>query len=218
MRDLTRGVIRENPVFVTLLGLCPSLAVTTHTANGIALGLTLLIVLVLTSLSVSLLRTVLPPAYRVPAHLAVIALFVTLADAVMTAYLPSLREALGIFVPLLAVNCIILGRAEAFARTVPPARAVLDALGTGAGFTLSLTLIALVREVLGRGTITVFAAGAFSGVVSVPGLADQPVAVLGTGVGAFLVVGYLKALFTWIGRLRRGATEERTSGAAGEAL
>lgn len=202
LRDLTRGVFRENPIFVALLGLCPSLAVTTHVSNGIGLGAAVIVVLVLTSLTVSLLRDVIPLAHRVPAYLAIIAVFVTLVDVFMSSAMAELREALGVFVPLIVVNCLIMGRAEAFARRMAPGRSVLDALGMGVGFLVGLTLISLVREALGSGTITLFAVGGFDGVVELPWLSEQPVRVIGYATGALLVVGYLRALFVWVGSLR----------------
>lgn len=204
LRDLTRGVFRENPVLVALLGLCPSLAVTTRVINGIGLGTAVIVVLVLTSITVSLLRHIVPVAYRLPVYLAIIAVFVTVVDLVMTSGMPDLRDALGVFVPLIVVNCLIMGRAEAFARRVPPGRAVLDALGMGVGFLFALTLIALIREVLGSGTITLFATGRFDGVIAVPWLHDHPVRVFGYASGALLVVGYLRALFVRVAGRRRG--------------
>ena len=195
MRDLTRGIVRENPLFVTMLGLCPSLAITTRVVNAMGLGAALLVVLVLTSLTVSLLRDAVPVTARTPVWLAIIAVFVTLVDLFMARYAPVLSESLGIFVPLIVVNCIIMGRADAFARHVAAGRAVLDALGTGVGFLLSLTLIALVREVLGAGTVTLFPVGSFDGTVVVPVLSESPVRVVTLSAGAFFVVGYLHALF-----------------------
>jgi len=204
LRDLTRGIVRENPVFVMLLGLCPSLAITTHVVNAIGLSVAVIVVMVLTNLTVSLVGGRVPVAARTPVYLAVVAAFVTVVDLTMSAYLGELSARLGIYVPLIVVNCLVLARAEAFARSVSPGRAVLDALGTGVGFGLALTLIALIREVLGAGTITVFPIGAFDGIVVVPGLADEPVAVIGLSAGALLVVGYLKAFGNWVATRRRG--------------
>lgn len=217
-RDFSRGIFRENPIFVSMLGLCPSLAVTTHVVNALGLGAAVLLVLVLTSLTASLARDVVPPRIRVVVYLGVIAVLVTVVDVLMSAYLPGLRERLGIFVPLIVVNCLILGRAEAFARHNAPGSAVIDALGMGLGFVLSLTGIALVREVLGAGTVTLFPMGSFGGVIRVPGLSDAPLAVTGLAAGAFLVVGYLKALLTWISRVRRGESAQPTRGIREENL
>lgn len=208
IRDVTRGIVRENPVFVALLGLCPSLAITTHLVNAIGLGVAVIFVLVASGLSVSLMRTVVPRRGRIPIFVGVIAVYVTVVDVLMGYYLPGLSERLGIFVPLIVVNCLILGRADAFASRVTPARAVLDALGSGMGFLLSLSLIAAIREALGAGTLTLLPVGAFGGVIEVPGLAEQPAAVVGTAAGALFIVGYLLALFTWAG----GRRERRAAG------
>lgn len=202
IRDLTRGIVRENPVFVVLLGLCPSLAITTHLVNAIGLGLAVAFVLVASGLTVSLVRRLVPRRGRIPVFIAVIAVYVTLVDVLMAHYLPGLSERLGIFVPLIVVNCLILGRADAFASTATAGRAVLDGLGSGIGFLLSLSLIAAIREVLGAGTLTLFPVGGFAGVIRVPGLVEQPVSVVGMAAGALLVVGYLLALFTWVGARR----------------
>ena len=210
IQDLTRGIVRENPVFVALLGLCPSLAITTHLVHAIGLGAAVVFVLVSSGLTVSLLRRFVPRRGRIPVFVAVIAVYVTVVDVLMGHYLPGLSERLGIFVPLIVVNCLILGRVDAFASRTTPGRAVLDALGSGIGFLLSLSLIASIREVLGAGTLTVFPAGEFSGVLRVPGLAEQPVSVIGMAAGALLVFGYLLALVAWVGarRERRAAGRE----------
>ena len=210
IQDLTRGIVRENPVFVALLGLCPSLAITTHLVHAIGLGAAVVFVLVSSGLTVSLLRRFVPRRGRIPVFVAVIAVYVTVVDVLMGHYLPGLSERLGIFVPLIVVNCLILGRVDAFASRTTPGRAVLDALGSGIGFLLSLSLIASIREVLGAGTLTAFPAGEFSGVLRVPGLAEQPVSVIGMAAGALLVFGYLLALVAWVGarRERRAAGRE----------
>jgi electron transport complex protein RnfE len=218
LNDFTRGVFRENPVFVTLVGLCPSLAITTHVVNALGLGAAVVVVMVLSSLTVALIGDRVPAGVRTPAYLAVIAIHVTIVDLIMSAYLPELSARLGFFVPLIVVNCLILGRADAFAREVVPGRAVLDALGMGIGFVLSLTLIAVIRETLGSGTITVFPFGSFDGVVAIPGLVDRPVAVIGLATGAFFVVGYLKAIGNWISARRAGTPPVSTRGIREEDL
>lgn len=218
VRDFTRGIVRENPIFVMLLGLCPSLAITTHLVNAIGLGVAVIIVLIATNLAVSLAREIVPRNVRIPIYLAAIAVFVTVVDVVMGAYLPHLSERLGVFVPLIVVNCVILGRAEAFAERHNPGRAVLDALGMGIGFTLGLMLIALIREVLGAGTITLFPIGTFGGVIRVPGLAESPARVMASAAGALFVVGYGKALFVWIRNARRGGDPGPVRGVREEEL
>ncbi len=220
LRDFTRGVIRENPVFVTLLGLCPALAITTHVVNAAGFGAAVLLVIVASNLTVSLIRAVIPARIHYPVFLAVIAVYVTAVDLSMQAYLPALSARLGIFVPLIVVNCAVLARADVFARHAPPVRAALDGLGVGVGFILALSLIALVREVLGTGTITLFRIGAFDGAVRVPGLADEPAGVLVLAPGALLVMGYLYALFGRAaaggGRRKEPAGDGRTQRTAGE--
>ncbi|MFP4112786.1 MAG: electron transport complex subunit RsxE [Spirochaetota bacterium] len=216
VRDFTRGILRENPIFVLLLGLCPSLAITTHVVNALGLGAALVVVLSASNLTVSLVRDIVPARLRMPIFLAVVAVFVTGVDVVFRAHLPGLSERLDIFVPLIVVNCLILGRAEAFARHSTAGRAVLDGLGMGTGFLLALVFIALVREVLGAGTITLVPVGTFNGVVRLPGLAESPVRVMGLSAGALFVVGYGKALFVWVMRLRGGETPPQGGGIAEE--
>lgn len=152
-RYLTNGLIKENPVFVLVLGTCPTLAVTTAAVNGIGMGAATTFVLVFSNLFVSLLKNVIPNKVRIAAFIVVIATFVTIVDLVMKAYTPDLYKSLGIFIPLIVVNCIILGRAEAFAQKNSIWPAVLDGFGMGLGFTLAITLIGSIREILGNGSI-----------------------------------------------------------------
>jgi Na+-translocating ferredoxin:NAD+ oxidoreductase subunit E len=193
--DFTKGIVRENPVFIILLGLCPTLAVSTQVINAIGMGAGVIFVLLGSNLIISLLRDYIPLQVRIPACVVVIATFVTIVDLFMQAYTPELSKNLGIYVQLMVVNCIILGRAEAFARSNGPAASLLDAFGMGIGFALSLLFIALVREVLGAGTITLFPIGAWKGVIEIPGLSASPVRVMTLASGALLLMGYLKALY-----------------------
>lgn len=147
------GLWRENPTFRLVLGLCPTLAVSTTVINGIGMGVAATFVLVGSSVFVSLARNIVPEKVRIPCYIVIIATFVTIADLFMKAYAPLLSRALGMFVPLIVVNCIVLGRAEAFASKEPPIVSILDALGMGVGFTWALVLISAIREVLGNGTI-----------------------------------------------------------------
>ncbi len=210
-RIFSKGILRENPVFVVLLGLCPALGVTTRVQNAAALGLGVVFVLAASSFVVSLLRYFIPERVRVPANLVVVATFTTLLDLLLQAYAPTVSRNLGIFVPLIAVNCLILGRAKAFAREHFAVFSLLDGLGHGLGFALALILIALVREVLGNGTITLFPFGKFDGIVDVPWLSSSPIRIFGLSAGAFIVVGYLKALFDIAGkRLNRSEKKEET--------
>lgn len=206
VRDLTRGIFRENAIFVTLIGLCPALAVTTQVDNAIGLGTALLVVLVASNVSVSFLGTIVPLRIQYPVFLGVTALFVTIVDLTMQVHLPALSERLGIFVPLIVVNCAVLARADVFARQVVPVRALLDGIGFGVGFLLSLTLIAFVREVIGSGTVTIFPVGDFDGVLVIPRMSDSPVHVMVLAPGALLTVGYLAALFARFRQRRDGRT------------
>lgn len=198
MKNFTNGIFKENPIFIILLGLCPTLAVSTQVVNAIGMGAGVIFVLLGSNIFVSLLKDFIPEKVRIPAYIVIIASFVTIVDLVMQGYAPSLSKNLGVFVQLIVVNCIILGRAEAFANKNNIKDSVMDALGMGVGFTLGLGLISLIREVLGAGTITLFPIGGFSGVISIPGLSESPIRVMGLAAGALLVMGYLKALFTWM--------------------
>ena len=152
-KTLTNGLFRENPTFVLVLGTCPALAVTTSGMNGLGMGLATTFVLIFSNLLISLLKNVIPDTVRIPAFVVVIASFVTIVDLVMQAYVPDLYKALGVFIPLIVVNCIILGRAEAFAQKNTVIASILDGIGMGIGFTLAITLMGTIREILGNGSI-----------------------------------------------------------------
>ncbi|MFO7936662.1 MAG: electron transport complex subunit E [Kiritimatiellia bacterium] len=156
LSDFTRGLIRENPIFRLLLGMCPTLAVTTSLENAIGMGAAATFVLVCSNTVISMLRKIIPAAVRIPCFIVVIASFVTMVDLLMQAYTPELGNKLGIFIPLIVVNCIILGRAEAFASKNALIYSVADGLGMGIGFTVALSIIATFREVLGKGSLTVW--------------------------------------------------------------
>ena len=193
---VARGIVRENPVFQLVLGMCPVLAVTTEAINGVAMGLATTFVLLCSNLVVSLLRSVIPPKVRIPAFIVIIATFVTVVDLLMNAFAHDLHKALGVFIPLIVVNCVILGRAEAFASRNGPLPALADGLGMGLGFTLSLTLLGSVREVLGGGTwfgLELFGAG------------YQPLIVMVLPPGAFLTLGLLLAGMNALAQRRRTA-------------
>lgn len=151
--NLTRGIIKENPIFVLMLGMCPTLGVTTSAANGMGMGLATAFVLVLSNVVISLVSNLIPDKVRIPSFIVIIAAFVTVVDMSMAAYIPSLHASLGIFIPLIVVNCIVLGRAEAFASKNKVFPSILDGLGMGIGFTISLTLLGSLREFLGSGKI-----------------------------------------------------------------
>ena len=153
LNNLTRGIIRENPIFVMMLGMCPTLGVTTSAINGLGMGIATLFVLIFSNIAISLIKNVIPDMVRIPCFIVIIASFVTVIDLLMQAYLPSLHQALGIYTPLIVVNCIILGRAEAFASKNNMFQSFLDALGMGIGFTMALTILGSVRELLGNGSL-----------------------------------------------------------------
>ena len=197
MNELKKGLFKENPTFVIMLGMCPTLGVSTMVSNALGMGASVIFVLLFSNILISLLRKVIPDTVRIPAYIVIIASLVTIVEMVLHAFVPSVYAALGVYLPLIVVNCIILGRAEAFANKNTVLDSALDAIGMGVGFTLSLTLIALIREVLGSGTITLFPVGGWDGVIELPLLSESPVRVLALAPGALLVMGYLKALFTW---------------------
>ena len=153
IKNLTKGLIKENPVFVLFLGLCPVLGTTTSAINGLGMGLATLFVLTMSNLVVSLIKNFIPDKVRIPAFIVVIASFVTIVELSMQAFLPSLFDALGLFIPLIVVNCIVLGRAEAFASKNNIISSIIDGLGMGIGFTFALTVLGGVREILGSGAI-----------------------------------------------------------------
>jgi electron transport complex protein RnfE len=153
MKTLTNGILKENPTFALVLGMCPTLATTTSAVNGMSMGLATLFVLVCSNVVISLLKNLIPDKVRIPAFIVVIATFVTMVQLVMQAYLPGIYDVLGLFIPLIVVNCIVLGRAEAFAAKNTVGLSALDGLGIGLGFTLSLTVLGIIREFLGAGTI-----------------------------------------------------------------
>lgn len=150
---LYNGLLRENPTFVLMLGMCPTLAVTTSAMNGLGMGLTTAAVLALSNLIISALRKVIPNRVRIPAFIVIIASFVTVVQLLLEAYLPDLNKALGVYIPLIVVNCIILGRAESYAYSNPPIPSLFDGIGMGLGFTFALTCIGACREILGAGTV-----------------------------------------------------------------
>ena len=150
---LYNGIIKENPTFVLMLGMCPTLAVTTSAINGAGMGLASTVVLALSNVLISMLRKVIPSGVRMPAFIVIVASFVTIVDFLMQGYVPSLYESLGIYIPLIVVNCIILGRAEAYASKNPPLTSLFDGLGMGLGFTLGLTVLGAFREIIGSGMV-----------------------------------------------------------------
>lgn len=185
LKVIVNGIIKENPIFVLLLGMCPTLATTSSAVNGMSMGLATMFVLIMSNTVISLLKNLIPDMVRIPAFIVVIATFVTIVEMMMKAYVPALADSLGIFIPLIVVNCIVLGRAEAFASKNKVFASTLDGFGIGLGFTFALTLLGAVRELLGTGKI-------FS--VSIyPENFGSLVFVLAPG--AFIVLGFLIATF-----------------------
>ena len=187
---LYNGIIKENPTLVLMLGMCPTLAVSTRASNGIGMGLSTLAVLVLSNLVISLLRKVIPDQVRLPAYIVIVASLVTVTELLIEAYLPSVYEALGIYIPLIVVNCIILGRAEAYANKHTPLLSVFDGVGMGLGFTIALTLAGAVREILGSGT--------FFGMQLLP-KSVEPMGIFIQPPGAFLVIALFIIIMNAIG-------------------
>lgn len=183
---LKNGLIDENPIFVQVIGMCPTLAVTTSAINGLGMGLSTTAVLICSNIVVSLLRKVIPSKIRIPAFIVVIATFVTIVGMLLKAYIPALDAALGLFIPLIVVNCIILARAESFASKNSPMASAVDGMGMGLGFTLALTVLGAVREILGNGSL--FGMALF-------GSSFQPALLFILPPGAFLTLGFLLAGF-----------------------
>lgn len=185
--NFLNGIIKENPVFVLLLGCCPTLGVTSSAINGIGMGAATAFVLVMSNLAIALVKNVIPDKVRIPAFIVIIAAFVTVVQLLMEAYTPALNEQLGLFIPLIVVNCIVLGRAEAFASRNTAFASMLDGLGMGVGFTLALTLLGTIRELLGSLS--------FFGVKLVD--ADGMLVFI-LAPGAFITLGFIIAVMTWL--------------------
>ena len=194
MERLINGLVKENPTFVLMLGMCPTLAVTTSAINGIGMGLATTVVLVLSNIMISILRKVIPDGVRIPAFIVVIASFVTIVELLLKAYIPSLYAALGLYIPLIVVNCIILGRAESYASKNGVVYSAFDGLGMGLGFTFGLTWIGTVRELIG--------AGSLFDIMIMPE-SYEPVTIFILAPGAFLVLAFLVAIMNRI-KLAKG--------------
>ena len=192
------GLIIENPTFVLMLGMCPTLGITTMAMNGIGMGLATTVVLTCSNLFISMLRNIIPDKVRIPAYIVVITSFVTMIDLLMQAFLPDLRAALGTYIPLIVVNCIIFARAESFAAKNPPMLSVADGLGMGLGFTCSITLLSMIRELFGSGSIF--------GARLMPE-SYQPMAIMNQVPGGFITLGIMLILVNFI----RQAIKNRSS-------
>lgn len=185
LERLYNGIIKENPTFVLMLGMCPTLAVTTSAKNGFGMGMTTMVILALSNLMISMLRKMIPDSVRMPAYIVVVASFVTIVQFLLQGFIPSLYDSLGIYIPLIVVNCIILGRAEAYAMKNGPILSAFDGIGMGLGFTVALALIGSFRELLGAGTIF--------GIQIMPA-SYQPISIFILAPGAFFVLACLTAL------------------------
>jgi len=181
---IKNGIIKENPTFVLMLGMCPTLATTTSAINGLSMGLATMFVLICSNLVISLIKKLTPDMVRIPVFIVVIASFVTILQMVMQAYVPDIYATLGLFIPLIVVNCVILGRAEAFAAKNGPMESLMDGIGIGLGFTLGLTLLGICREILGAGSVF--------GVTLLPETYNMLMFVLPPG--AFITLGFLVAI------------------------
>lgn len=189
LQIITKGILKENPTFVLVLGMCPTLGVTSSAINGMGMGIATMAVLIMSNIVISMIKNLIPDKVRIPAFIVVIASFVTIIEMLMQAYVPSLYASLGVFIPLIVVNCIILGRAEAFASKNGVWDSALDGIGIGLGFTLSLTVVGAVREILGSGAIFGFSFAP-----------DVMPLVFVLAPGGFLALGYLMVLFNKIAK------------------
>lgn len=193
--NLLRGIIKENPVFVLLLGCCPTLGVTSSAINGLGMGAATAFVLVMSNLAISLVKNVVPDKVRIPAFIVIIAAFVTVVQLLMAAYTPALNEQLGLFIPLIVVNCIVLGRAEAFASRNTAGASILDGLGMGIGFTLALVLLGTIRELLGNLSFFGYKLMDADGML-----------VFILAPGAFITLGFIIAIMNWMKNRKRTST------------
>lgn len=204
---LYNGIIKENPTFVLILGMCPTLAVTSSLGNGAGMGLSTMAVLVLSNMVISMLRNIIPNGVRVPAFIVIVASFVTILQFLLEAYLPSLNSALGIYIPLIVVNCIILGRAESYASKNPVLPSIFDGLGMGLGFTVALTILGAFRELLGAGQIF--------GMQVMPS-AYEPITIFILAPGAFFVLACLVAIQNKVKSKKPKKAGEAQSGGCGD--
>ncbi|MFA7057521.1 MAG: electron transport complex subunit E [Candidatus Cloacimonadales bacterium] len=187
MKEFTKGFLKENPVFVLVLGMCPTLAVTSSVENALGMGLSVTFVLFFSNMLISMIKGIVPPKIRIPMFIVVIATFVTIVDLTMAAFLPPLHKSLGLFIPLIVVNCIILGRAEAFASKNSVLKSIMDGLGMGLGFTFALVVLGTIRELLGTGRILDFP-------ILPQAYQDSPMLVAILAPGAFITLGFILAV------------------------
>ena len=204
---LYNGLVKENPTFVLMLGMCPTLAVTTSAINGVGMGLTTTVVLVMSNMLISMLRKIIPDSVRMPAFIVVVASFVTIVQFLLEGFIPSLYDSLGLYIPLIVVNCIILGRAESYASKNPVLPSIFDGIGMGLGFTIGLTSIGIVREVIGAGQI-------FGKQIMTS--SDEPVTIFILAPGAFFVLAGLVAIQNKVKRNAANKGKETVKTGCGE--
>jgi electron transport complex protein RnfE len=198
IKELAKGIIVVNPVFILILGLCPVLAITTSITNALGMSAGVIFVLLGSNVIISSIRKVTPSMVRIPVFIVVIATFVTILSLVIEAYVPALHKSLGIYLPLIVVNCIVLGRAEAFASKNPVLLSAADAIGEGIGFSIALLVISLVREIIGTGKLEIFGKQLFE----IPGLSEHPLIFFISPPGAFLVIGVTMAILRLAGVMK----------------
>lgn len=203
IKEFTKGLFKENQIFVVMLGMCPVLAITTTVANAVGMGISTTFVLLASNVMISAIRKTIPDSIRIPTYIVIIAAFVTIVDLSIKAYAPGLDKSLGIFIPLIVVNCIILGRAEAFAGKNGVVASIMDALGMGLGFTGALIIVAAIREVLGTGALLGF---------NLFGVGFQPALIMILPPGAFIVLGCILGLLNMIKRKREARVRGSISG------
>lgn len=198
---LKAGIIDDNPIFVQVLGMCPTLAVTSSVINGIGMGLSTTVVLFGSNLVISMLRKIIPAKVRIPAFIVVIATFVTMLDLLLQGFIPSLYDSLGLFIPLIVVNCIVLGRAEAYASKNGVLASALDGVFMGLGFTLALSILGSIREILG--------AGQLFGYTILPESIYQPITIFLLAPGAFMALGAMLAVYNYLKKRKRAKVERK---------
>lgn len=200
---ILNGIFKENPTFIMIIGMCPALAITTSAVNGIGMGLTTTAILILSNALISMLRNIIPDKVRIPAYIGIIATFVTIVEFLLKAYIPSLSKSLGVYIPLIVVNCIILGRAEAFAGKNKVLPSIFDGVGMGLGFTIAITLIGFIRELIGAGKIL--------GIRLLPDFVDA-IGFFLTPPGAFFVLGCIIAIINLLTHKKKSGADSTPSG------
>lgn len=196
MKEFTKGILRRNPIFYLMLGLCPTLAITTAVENALVMSVSFLFVMIPSAAIISMIRKWVPRNVRIPSFIVVIATFTTIIDLLISGFLPRFHEILGIFIPLIVVNCIVMGRVEAFASKNPVKESVFDAAGMGVGFSIAIVAVSAIRELLGKGYVEVF------GHTVIPAITRSPVGVIILPPGAFLTIGIIMAIFKKRGLLK----------------